>query len=269
MARPKIAPGKWGAITIRPTPTGNFVARANYRRIDGKNRETEIRGASKSAARAALLDKLGKLVNETGSHGVSRTMPFADLVEQYLAETDATSQLSANTLHEERRFLTAYAIPALGGLALSELSASAVHNVLIGIFKKTPTQARNLRTALRKVYDYGFRLDVSPVNHAAGVKLPKPRHKDIVAPDPAELDVIRDAVRAYMGRPGRSGPAPGNLLIDVIETILGTSCRIGEAVGLRWQDLDLLSDPPTVEIVGKVVEGDGRPKHWEGRGPQD
>ena len=62
-------------------------------------------------------------------------------------------------------------------------------------------------------------------------------------------------------------PKPSNLLIDVIETILGTSCRIGEAVGLRWQDLDLLSEPPTVEIVGKVVEGDGQRKHWE-EGPK-
>lgn len=53
------------------------------------------------------------------------------------------------------------------------------------------------------------------------------------------------------------------MLIDVVEVLLGTSCRVSEAVGLRWQDVDLSSDPPTVEIVGHVVEGNGQLKRWE------
>jgi hypothetical protein len=140
-------------------------------------------------------------------------------------EAAAVSTLSKSTLHEERRLLTTYVIPALGKLALNELAASVVHEFLIGMFKKTPTQAKNTRTALRKVYDYGFRLDVLPVNHAAGVKLPKPKSKDIVAPGSVELDEIRDAIRAYMNRPNRSGPALSNLLSDVVAKNSAVACR--------------------------------------------
>jgi integrase len=262
MGRPRITPGSWGAITIRPTESGTYAARARYRRTDGKHFETEVRGRSKSAAQNLLILKLSGLVKGSGSGELSQSMKFRRLAERYLSDTESTSALELSTLHEERRLISAYVIPALGDLALNELSASVVYDFLIDMFKKTPSQAKNTRNALCKIYDYGFRLDVLPVNHPAGIRLPKIKHKEIVAPDPVELDEIRDAIRAYMARPNRSGPALSNLLIDVVEVILGTSSRIGEAVGLRWQDVDLVSDPPTVEIVGKVVEGDGQPKRW-------
>ena len=55
MARPRMTPGSWGAITIRPTESGTYVARARYRRTDGKHFETEVRGKSKSAAQNLLI----------------------------------------------------------------------------------------------------------------------------------------------------------------------------------------------------------------------
>jgi len=44
--------------------------------------------------------------------------------------------------------------------------------------------------------------------------------------------------------------------------ILATSARIGEALGLRIQDVDLEGSVPTVAINPAVKEGHGLKKHY-------
>lgn len=262
MARPRLTPGTWGSIAIRPTSNGRYAARARYRRIDGKQFEVEARGGSKSGARNSLILKMRDLVKGSGSGEVSRSMRFGRLAEQYLSEAESPSAWESCT-QEERRLINAFVIPALGDLALNELKASVIYDFLIDMFRENPSQAKNTQAALRKIYDYGLGLDVLFVNHPAVLRLPKIKGTKIVVPEPVELQEIRDAIQAYMTRPNRSGRSLGNVLIDVVEVVLGTSCRVSEAVGLRWQDVDLRSDPPTVEIVGHVVEGNGQLKRWE------
>src|SRR5690606_8598278 len=53
------------------------------------------------------------------------------------------------------------------------------------------------------------------------------------------------------------GPRPTMLLPDVIDLLLGTGLRIGEALALRWQDVALDEDPPALSVTGTLVEGTG------------
>ncbi|WP_169923438.1 tyrosine-type recombinase/integrase [Paramicrobacterium agarici] len=124
------------------------------------------------------------------------------------------------------------------------------------------SQARNLMTVLRQICDRGLRLGLMRSNFAREIRLAPRKRKEIFAPSPMELDELRDAIVAYRERPGRMGPRPNDLLEHVVEVILGTSCRISEAVGLRWEDLDLASSVPTVSVVGQVIEGHQQAKHW-------
>ncbi len=59
------------------------------------------------------------------------------------------------------------------------------------------------------------------------------------------------------------GPRPSDLLGDVVDLILATGARVSEAVGLKWQFVDIDSERPTITIAGKIVDSKGQPKHYE------
>lgn len=80
-----------------------------------------------------------------------------------------------------------------------------------------------------------------------------------------ELEQVRQAVRAYAAPlPGRSGPRRGVMLPACVELLAATGARPAEVLGIRWEDVDLLADPPTVTINGTVLDHGvipGRPVH--------
>jgi integrase len=43
-----------------------------------------------------------------------------------------------------------------------------------------------------------------------------------------------------------------------VDFILGTGCRIGEALAVRWSDLDLTGGTPTVHVCGTLIEPRGK-----------
>ena len=55
--------------------------------------------------------------------------------------------------------------------------------------------------------------------------------------------------------PGRGGPTPSVPVDLIIDTMLGGGgLRIGEALALRWTDLDLDGEEPTLRVLGTTVE---------------
>jgi integrase len=123
--------------------------------------------------------------------------------------------------------------------------------------------SRNIKGVLRKICALGVRLDVlqsNPAEQMGNFKRPEPT---VYAPSSRDLDELRAHIVAFDERPGRRGPKSGELVLDVMNLILATSARISEAVGIRLDDVDLVSDPPTVTIAGQVVEGRGQQKHWD------
>jgi integrase len=65
--------------------------------------------------------------------------------------------------------------------------------------------------------------------------------------------------------PGRRGP--NRDLAELVDVLLGTGMRIGEVLALRWCDLDLAADPPTVCVSGTLLEP--RPGHVDSLRRQD
>ena len=41
-------------------------------------------------------------------------------------------------------------------------------------------------------------------------------------------------------------------MADIIDLMLATGCRIGEILALRWSDLDLDGDLPTLTVSGTI-----------------
>ncbi len=69
-----------------------------------------------------------------------------------------------------------------------------------------------------------------------------------------QLNVVREAIRRWQQpAPGKSGPRPTGDLADIVDLMLATGARIGEILALRWEDLDLAAERPTLTICGTIV----------------
>lgn len=67
---------------------------------------------------------------------------------------------------------------------------------------------------------------------------------------PEEVALLRERMKEWDAR-SRLGTSD---LADVVDVLLATGCRTGEVLAIRWKDLDLTSDIPSVNIVGTIVD---------------
>jgi integrase len=265
MARSKIEPGSHGEITFQNLPDGRVRGTLRYRRIDGGYGKVRVRANSTAAARRSLLSSveeqkqapLGRLDELTPDSS------FLTLAREFMDHVEFTGDQRDTTRHENRRLIEKKIAPYMGALAIREIKASTVLRVYKAIHKETPSTARNVKALVSQICSYAVMNDLMVANPAREVKRVKQQPKPIYAPAPLELDELRGIIRDYQCRTDRKGPRPSDLLGDVVDLILATGARVGEAVGLKWEYVDMDSPKPTITIAGKVVDSKGQPKHWE------
>ena len=82
--------------------------------------------------------------------------------------------------------------------------------------------------------------DLMVANPAREVKSVRQRPKPIYAPGAMELEALsRRSSATTRTATDRMGPRPSDLLGDVVDLILATGARVSEAVGLKWQYVDI------------------------------
>src|SRR6185312_4351366 len=107
MARPPLALGTPGSITINQEGPGVWVARCRFRGHDGVTRRLRKHGASKSAARAELHKAIEERQRGTSrAGGLSPGATFAEAAELYL--TKIARKREDTTLVEYRARLDNY-----------------------------------------------------------------------------------------------------------------------------------------------------------------
>lgn len=265
MARQKIEPGSHGKITFQNLPDGRVRGTLRYRRIDGGYGKVRVRANSTAAARRALLSSaeeqkqapLGRI------DGLTPNSTFLALAHEFMDHVEFTGDQRDTTRHENRRLIEKKIAPYMGALAIREIKASTVLRVYKAIHNESPSTARNVKALISQICSYAVMNDLMVANPAREVKRVKQQPKPIYAPAPLELDELRGIIRDYQSRTDRMGPRPSDLLGDVVDLILATGARVGEAVGLKWEYVDMDSPKPTITIAGKVVDSKGQPKHWE------
>jgi integrase len=91
----------------------------------------------------------------------------------------------------------------------------------------------------------------NPVRDTGRLRTPR---RTVVALDSEQLEAVRSAIRRWQEpTPGKSGPRPTGDLADIVDLMLATGVRIGEVLALRWADVDLAANHPTVTICGTIV----------------
>ena len=251
MAREALPIGSWGRLTSTRTESGPWTSTARYRDVDGLTRQVRKHGTTRTKAENSLLAALKARGGITGGEIGSHTK-FAVLVDFWAEEIEGTDILP-QTRAEYLRLAGTSLIPELGELQLRELTVGLVDGFIKKQRKSTPSMARNLRSLLTSILAIAVRhgaMDSNPVLSTA--RVPRPA-REVKALDIQDALRLRAYARAFRTGTGMSGPPPTRDLPDVIDFMLGTGARIGEALAVRWRDLDLDSSPATATFSGTIV----------------
>lgn len=278
MARPPLALGTHGSISVKQREgRSSYVARCRFRDLDGVTRHLEYAGRSKTAARVALQDAL-KIRMGSPAAPLRPEHKFERAAEMWLAKLDAQvaeGTRAATTADTYRQRLRAVILPSMGQWRLQECTVPQVDSFFRGL---TATQGAESRKTVRTVVSQILRLAVqhealrdNPVRHLDPIERGSRKPRALTAEERKRFlgwmqGTSGDKVEARAQAAARHRDLP-----DFVTFMLGTGVRIGEALGVRWCDVDLDGVPvveadslravPIVAITGNVVRHRGKGLH--------
>jgi integrase len=261
--RPPLALGTHGPIRIDKLerPKGHkYRAQCWYRDLDGTTSRVSRYGRSKAHAEQRLQGEL-KARSGGGDERLSAASRFRDTADAWLADIALKVRRGVRrqtTLDDYRGHLKRYVLPLMGELRLYEINVPVLLRVMRqlamqGLEANTLRQARNVIKCSLEVAAAHGAIQANPVQRgtlkieggpAEPRALTPQEHADLLA----KLDADQYARRSDL-------PA-------LVRWMLGTGCRVGEALAVRWCDLCSVEVPggdrrPAVHINGNVVEIEG------------
>lgn len=259
MPRPPLPLGSWGKISRHEVTPDRWRATARFRDYDGRTRQVEAWGHTGAKAENALVSAMTDRADPT-SEDVTPHMRVDALAAMWVRELEqrvAGGQLTRQSLEQYRAVLTGTVTPALGGLTIREVSTKRVDALLQTVAAKHPAKARQVRVVVAGLMGLAVRYDARTTNPVREARSLKGTGKPARALTVDELQALRKGVSAWQAKTGTKGPKRAADLLDVVDVLLGTGARIGEVLALRWCDVDLAADRPTVTINGTVVQVKG------------
>ena len=175
----------------------------------------------------------------------SHRMTVAAWCERWLTVI-VPSRVKARTLRRYRQLVEQHIIPAIGSRRLDQLTAADVQNMLAALAEKRGPRGKPLSTrtqlhvyrVLHTALEAALKEQRVAVNVCEQVDPPRPNE---VLPEGLSVEQVNHLLhtlatfhRATVG--GDTYPDP---LYPLYATALHTGMRLGELLGLRWQDVDL------------------------------
>ena len=214
-----------GEGSIRERKDGRWEVRVDIGRgSDGKRRRKSAFAPTQADAVKLLKRLAGKAVD--GQLLVTSTPTISSYLEEWYATNADTWRPS--TCRGYRRAIDGFLIPAFGSLRVEQLSPQSVQRWLLQ--HKTAHGARRRITlahaVLRSALSDAQRLQLVTINAAELVKVPQPTQKPI---RPLSIDQGMAFLKA----------AEKHRLGALFSVALACGLRLGEATGLKWEDMDL------------------------------
>lgn len=259
MSRPRLTIGTFGDLTTRAMPSGRFEARARYRDWDGRARQVAASGDTAKAAERALKDKLAeRSLFQPASSSLTPDSPFPDLVAYWLQDIEREGRLSKTTRFLYERNMRTLVLPSFESLTLREVGVARCDQFIKMLAQQSYNRAKQARVVLRLALELAVRHEVlprNPIDHVSRL------HREARMPDALtsrEVNAIRAVIARWeSGIDHVSGPKPDGQLGAIVEIMLGTSARIGEALAIRRCDVDVTGSTPTIRIAGTIVSRKG------------
>jgi len=286
MPRPRIPVGGFGTINLtqqvarteldasgqqRTTwttlPTGTkpakgektqWRARTRVRDADGVLRQVESHQPTKGRAESDLRAQLAQRAGAT-SGAIKATSRVSALAEVWL-ETIDRSDLAPGTKEIYRATWMGNLAPSVGSLTLREATVPVLDRVLVNITDtKGPSAAKTAKSVLMGMFKLAVRHEALGVNPVPGVQpikmsAPSPLRTRRQNGDAPRVLTPQEEARLYavLDLPEYRDTYD---VSDLVEFMLGTGTRIGEAGAVRWSDLDLKAG--TVRITGTMTRVTG------------
>lgn len=251
MARPPLAIGTYGTVRAYRRGSG-WVARTNFRDYDGVTRPVERSGKSRAAAERNLKAELQNRTRAPGSAVTrdSRVAEVAELWFKVIEEKVSDGALEEGTGENYRRQLDNHIIPGLGAFRLWEADTPRVDGFLRAVKANigAPT-AKSCRSVLSGVMGFAVRRGALPVNPVREAERVTQKRRNVRALTADERD-------CWIARLEADRVAAAKDLPDLTRFMLGTGVRIGEALAVSWDEVDL--DAGTVAIVWKLIRVRGK-----------
>lgn len=256
MSRPPLAVGTYGTITALETSPGTWRARAKFRDHDGVTRRVERFGTSKGGAERRLREAIRDRLHRDGSEDVTPDTTLLVLAQVWLVEYPSTTKISPQSIEKYQRVIEKIIVPGIGGLRIREVTVGKAEKFLGAV--PSDANARMARIILTGMLGLAARRDAIPMNPMRDTSNRLSDPKEVRALTVEEVAQLRENVSDWAGA-NRMGPPRGDDLPELLELLIGTGLRIGEALALRWQEIELDADVPTLLISGTIATVQGRP----------
>ncbi|MBB5830532.1 site-specific integrase [Brachybacterium aquaticum] len=204
--------GRWTGAAYVLTPEGTRKRKAVY----GKTRKE-------------AYDKLAAL-QEKSRAGIAATpgrLTVKAFLETWMRDVQE-ARLSPATYQTYEGYIRNHLVPVLGAKRLGQLTAADVRAFLAIKARegKSPATVKQMHAILRSALQHAMREDLVPRNVAKLVVVPTPPKQNV---EPLTPDEARTLLKTAQGT---SWEALWTLYV-------GLGLRRGEALGLRWGDIDL------------------------------
>ena len=242
-----------GSITRRKN--GGWMAQYTAYTVEGRKRKT-LYGKTRAEVAAklsrALADREGGLVFDAGN------LTVGEYLDRWLSHS-VRDTVRQKTYERYESIVRVHLGPALGRIKLKALTPDHVRGLYrdrldSGLAPRSVLHIhRTLSKALKQATDDGL----IPRNAAASVKPPQPRREEI-------QPLSRDQVRVFLDT------VKGDRMEALYVLAITAGLRQGELLALKWEDMDLEGEYPTLQVRRSLSETRGRrsfeaPKSGRGR----
>lgn len=225
--------GEYGEIRYREGP-GGVTATFYYRNRQGRRRRLEA--PSRSAAKRKALAALELVLDGVGDEQYSARTTFAMVAEEWhrqFVDLVATGRRSPSTAALYRHALDRHVLPELGGLRLNEVTTARLDHFIHRVRRvRGYSVAKLCRSIVSGVCGLAVRRDAMRSNPVRDVGRLEGQDRVARALTPEECAQWLAIVDA-------DGFACARDLPDLTRFLLGTGVRLGEALGVCWDDVDL------------------------------
>lgn len=226
MGRPPLPLGTSGKFLFATLPNGRVKARVKFRDYDGRVRLVSKVGASRAAAERALKAELTSRQAPGGAGAITSATRMVTLADVWM---EADHGWSTGTRRTYGSVINKQVKPAFGQLCIREVTPGVVSRALAAIAKSSgPGAAKTARACLSGMFALAIQDGAAAVNpvrdSAAKISAGKRAPRALTVVETSRLvELFRSSDRAVELD-----------LPDVVDWMLATGCRIGEALALRY-----------------------------------
>src|SRR5215203_3004520 len=232
-----------GTVYPRKNRDGKVTSyRGSYFAPDGRRRyvSAKRKGDAERSLREAMTDADRGLVFDASNQTVSGYMT-------HWLEDFAKANLAPRTYHNYKLQIREHITPAFGTMKLSKLDTPNIQALYTAKLRDglKPSNVRYIHAVLHCALKKAVELRLIPRNPAASARPPKLRQEEITPLDAQQARLLLEAAKD-----------------DRFECLYGLSLmcglRMGEALGLKWSDIDL--DAGTLRVhrqLQRIRDGGG------------